>query len=375
MTNPIFAVAERAAEMRAAGVDVITLAAGEPDDSTSQHVVEAAIAAARKPATHHYGTTAGHPELRHAIASKASTSHRTQVDPYQVQVTVGAKHALHLALWAITEPGDEVLVLRPGWPGHAQSATSVGAQPVFVDTDEHFLTSVDSLQRARSTRSRALILANPANPTGAVHEPALLRDIATWCADNNIWLICDEIYNGFVYDGPLATALAVAPHAKSRIIVINGVSKLHAMTGWRVGWMIAPPAVIASAREQAARTITNVPLLTQFAALAAIQQGTRGAAEIYRPRRDAMVKHLNTIPGVRCAPVKGGMFAFPDVAGLIERRGWANATDCAEFLLNEAHVAIVSGEVFGSSRHIRINFTIAEARLHEAIKRIAAALT
>ena len=237
MTNPIFAVAERAAEMRAAGVDVITLAAGEPDDSTSQHAVEAAIAAARKPATHHYGITAGHPELRHAIASKASTSHRTQVDPYQVQVTVGAKHALHLALWAITEPGDEVLVLRPGWPGHAQSATSVGAQPVFIDTDEHFLTSVDSLQRARSTRSRALILANPANPTGAVHEPALLRDIATWCADNNIWLICDEIYDGFVYDGPLATALAVAPHAKSRIIVINGVSKLHAMTGWRVGWV------------------------------------------------------------------------------------------------------------------------------------------
>ncbi len=301
-TNPIFAMAERAEALRASGVDVITLAAGEPEAATAEHVVAAAVAAARTASTHHYGTAAGHPALRALIAAKASDTHHIDINTNDVQVTVGTKHALHLALRAVTRPGDEVLTVRPGWPGHREGIESVDARAVMVDTDHRFLIDTAALEAARTKHTRALILANPANPTGAVHAPDRLAGIAAWCLDNGVWLICDEIYDAFVYDATAVPALVVAPQAARRIIVVNGVSKAHAMTGWRVGWLFGPNEVVKGAREQLGRTITHVSQLTQIAALAALGDDATPsrAVDTYRRNRDMLVHHLNGIPGIGC---------------------------------------------------------------------------
>ena len=303
----------RAEALRASGVDVITLAAGEPEAATAEHVVAAAVAAARTASTHHYGTAAGHPALRALIAAKAADTHRIDINTNDVQVTVGTKHALHLALRAVTRPGDEVLTVRPGWPGHRECIESVDAHAVMVDTDDRFLIDTAALQAARTNHTRSLILANPANPTGAVHAPDRLASIAQWCLDNDVWLICDEIYDAFIYAGAAVPALAVAPQAASRIIVVNGVSKVHAMTGWRVGWLFGPNEIVSGAREQLGRTITHVPQLTQIAALAALGDDATPARAVdtYRRNRDMLVHHLNGIPGIDCPLPGGGMFAFP----------------------------------------------------------------
>jgi aspartate aminotransferase len=377
VTNPIFAMAARAAALRAAGADVITLAAGEPETATAAHVVAAAVAAVQDPATHHYGTAAGLPQLREHIAAQTSLTHQVPISPSDVQVTVGTKHALHLAMHAVTAPGDDVLVLRPGWPGHAECVQSIGANAVFVPTGPDFLVTPDALAAARTDRTRALILANPSNPTGAVHRPEQLAKLAQWCWDNDIWLICDEVYDAFVYDVPSSPALALAPHARSRIVVANGVSKVHAMTGWRVGWVIGPTEVVTSAREHVARTITHVPQLNQAAALAAVadQETPRLAAEQYRRGRDLLGEALNSIPGVECAVPDGGMFAFPRVADLIAAGQWSGTDELAQWLLEHAHVAVVPGTAFGSDDHLRISFAVDHERLGEAARRLASALS
>lgn len=376
-TNPIFAMAERAEALRASGVDVITLAAGEPEAATAEHVVAAAVAAARTASTHHYGTAAGHPALRALIAAKAADTHRIDINTNDVQVTVGTKHALHLALRAVTRPGDEVLTVRPGWPGHRECIESVDAHAVMVDTDDRFLIDTAALQAARTNHTRSLILANPANPTGAVHAPDRLASIAQWCLDNDVWLICDEIYDVFIYAGAAVPALAVAPQAASRIIVVNGVSKVHAMTGWRVGWLFGPNEIVSSAREQLGRTITHVPQLTQIAALAALGDDATPARAVdtYRRNRDMLVHHLNGIPGIDCPLPGGGMFAFPDVSGLLNREHWSDTADLADWLLTHAHVAVVAGHAFGSEHHLRLNFTLSPDRLNEAAHRLVSALT
>ena len=371
--NPIFAIGDRAAALRAAGVDVITLAAGEPERSPSDAVLDAAAAAIRHADTHHYGSAAGLAELRAEIAG--SYPHGT-VAAGGVQVAVGAKHALHLALGAVAGPRDDVLVVRPSWPGHVAGVEAIGANAVSVPAGPEGTVDVSELERARTPRVKALVIANPANPSGVVHPPQLVRELARWCRDHDIWFVSDEAYGGLVYDAEPRSTLETVADA-SRLIVVDGVSKLHAMTGWRVGWLIAPDPILAAARRQVSATITHVPVVTQHAALAAVRDrdSARRTADEYREARDALVDRLQTIPGVRCPRPAGGMFAFPDVSGLLRTGRWQGSAGLATWLLDEARVAVVPGGVFGAEDHLRVSFAVDHDRLVEAADRLVRALT
>ncbi|MCH1865301.1 aminotransferase class I/II-fold pyridoxal phosphate-dependent enzyme [Nocardioides sp. CFH 31398] len=371
--NPIFQIADRAAALRATGVDVITLAAGEPDLPTATHIVDAAVDAARDPRNHRYGPAGGLPALRSRIADDGHPDHITADN---VQVTVGTKHALHLALNALTSPRDDVLVLRPSWPGHLGAVDSVGATAVQVDVDQDGLASTTALEAARTPRTRAVVIANPSNPSGVLHERGLLADLAAWCVDHDIWLISDEVYGGLTFDTHRFSASNVVTDP-SRLIVVDGVSKVHAMTGWRVGWLIGPTHVVANARRQVSATITHVSTIPQHAALAALSTPTAVHAttiEGYRTARDLLVGRLNTIPGVECPTPAGGMFAFPDIRELLDDRHPSSAS-LASRLLEDAHVAVVPSEVFNAEGRLRISFAVAHERLSHAAERLVRALT
>ncbi|MFF7476856.1 aminotransferase class I/II-fold pyridoxal phosphate-dependent enzyme [Streptomyces sp. NPDC008092] len=374
--NPIFAVAARAEALRAQGADVITLAAGEPQAATSAVVVEAAVAAVRDPATHHYGTAQGDPDLRALVATVVAADTGLSWTAADVQIGLGAKHALFLATQALIDAGDEVLVAAPGWPGHAEVVVAAGGIPVPVATDEEFRFSVEALDRCRTPRTRALILSSPGNPTGAVHSESRLRQIADWADQHGIWVISDDIYRAFDYTGTYRSILRVAPQLRDRTVVVGGVSKEHAMTGWRVGWLAASPEVVASARLHVSRTITHVPTVNQRAAHAALgDTGTPAeAARDYQRRRALLVDALNGIDGIDCPLPDGGMFAFPDVSRLLRDRGWADSADLAAWLLDTVHLAVVPGEAFNAPGRIRVCFAVDDDTLITAVERLHTAL-
>ncbi|MDF3139867.1 MULTISPECIES: aminotransferase class I/II-fold pyridoxal phosphate-dependent enzyme [unclassified Streptomyces] len=374
--NPIFAVAAKAEALRAQGADIITLAAGEPQAATSAAVVEAAVAAVRDPATHHYGTAQGDPALRALVATALAGDTQLPWSEDDVQIALGAKHALFLATQALIDTGDEVLVAAPGWPGHAEVVTAAGGVPAQVATDDEFRVQAEALDRCRTPRTRAVILSSPGNPTGAVHPESHLRQIADWAERHGIWVVSDDIYRAFDYTGTYRSILSVSPQLRPRTVVVGGVSKEHAMTGWRVGWLAAPPEVIASARLHVSRTITHVPTVNQRAALAAL--GDTGtpveAARDYRRRRALLVDALNDIDGIDCPLPDGGMFAFPDVSRLLSDRGWTTSADLAAWLLDTAHLAVVPGEAFNAPGRIRVCFAVDDDTLITAIERLRTAL-
>jgi aspartate aminotransferase len=374
--NPIFAVAAKAEALRAQGADVITLAAGEPQAATSAVVVQAAVDAVRDPVTHHYGTAQGDPALRALVATALTGDTELAWSADDVQIALGAKHALFLALQALIDVGDEVLVAAPGWPGHAEVVTAAGGTPVPVPTDEGFRLSAEALDHCRTARTRAVILSSPANPTGAVHPESRLRQIAAWAHRHGIWVVSDDIYRAFDYTGTYRSILRVAPRLRRRTVVVGGVSKEHAMTGWRIGWLAAPPEIIASARLHVSRTITHVPTVNQRAALAAL--GDTGtpieAARDYRRRRTLLVEALNGIDGIDCPLPDGGMFAFPDVSGLLRERGLSSSAALAARLLDTAHLAVVPGEAFNAPGHVRVCFAVDDDTLTAAIERLRTAL-
>ncbi|MFI0446324.1 aminotransferase class I/II-fold pyridoxal phosphate-dependent enzyme [Actinomadura sp. 6N118] len=374
--NPIFAVAARAEALRAQGADVITLAAGEPQAATSAVVVEAAVTAVRDPATHHYGTAQGDPALRALVATNLADDTRLPWSANDVQITLGAKHALFLAGQALIDAGDEVLVAAPGWPGHAEVVTAARGTPVPVATDEEYRVSAEALDRCRTPRTRAVILSSPGNPTGAVHPASSLRQIADWAQRHGIWVVSDDIYRAFDYTGTHRSILQVAPHLCGHTVIVGGVSKEHAMTGWRVGWLAAPPQIIASARLHVSRTITHVPTVNQRAALAALGDTATPveAADDYRRRRALLVEALNRIDGVDCPLPDGGMFAFPDVSALLRDRGWASSADLAAWLLDTAHLAVVPSEAFNAPGRMRVCFAVDDHTLITAIDRLITAL-
>ncbi|MDX3582430.1 aminotransferase class I/II-fold pyridoxal phosphate-dependent enzyme [Streptomyces europaeiscabiei] len=375
--NPIFAVAARAEALRAQGADVISLAAGEPQAATSAVVVEAAVEAVRDPATHHYGPAQGDPALRALVATAVAGDTRLPWSADDVQIALGAKHALFLAVQALIDAGDEVLVAAPGWPGHAEVVTAAGGVAVPVATDEEFRLTAEALDRLRTARTRAVILSSPGNPTGAVHPESHLRQIADWAERHGIWVVSDDIYRAFDHTGTYRSILRVAPQLRGRTVVVGGVSKEHAMTGWRVGWLAAPPEIVASARLHVSRTITHVPTVNQRAALAAL--GDTGtpveAARDYRRRRALLVDALNGIDGIDCPLPDGGMFAFPDVNDLLRARGWTSSADLAAWLLDTARLAVVPGEAFNAPGRIRVCFAVDDDTLISAIDRLRTALT
>jgi aspartate aminotransferase len=376
------AVDAKAKALQAAGEHVIGFGAGEPDFPTPAHIVEAAVAACRDPANHHYTPTAGIPALREAIAAKTKRDSGLEVKAGQVLVTNGGKQAVANAFAVLCDPGDEVIVLAPYWTTYPESIALAGGTPVYVGSDETtgFRSSVDDLEEAWTPNTKALLFVSPSNPTGAVYPREEIEAIGRWAVAKGIWVITDEIYEHLTYDGVEHHSMPVlVPELAERCIVVNGVAKTYAMTGWRVGWLIGPGDAVAAATNIQSHETSNVSNVAQRAALAAVSGGLEDVAamrEAFDIRRRTIVKMLNEIDGVVCPEPEGAFYAFPSVKGLLGRslRGQrpASSAELAELCINEAKVAVVPGEAFGAPGFFRMSYAMADHDMVEGVSRLAA---
>jgi aspartate aminotransferase len=375
------AVDAKAKALRDAGEAVISFGAGEPDFPTPAHIVEAAVEACRDPRNHRYTPTAGLPELRQAIAAKTARDSGYAVEPAQVLVTNGGKHAVYNALTALLDPGDEVLLPAPYWTTYPEPIALAGATPVVVPTDETsgFRVTVDQLERARTDRTKALLFVSPSNPTGAVYPRGEVDEIGRWAADHGLWVLTDEIYEHLTFgDHEFTSMPAVVPELAERCVVLNGVAKTYAMTGWRVGWMIGPLDVVRAATNLQSHTTSNVGNVAQRAALAAVAGPLDAVAEMraaFERRATTAHKLLSGMPGVTCLEPQGAFYAFPNLAGLLgtdlSGRRAATTVELADILLDEAKVAVVPGEAFGAPGYARLSFALGDDDLGEGLGRIA----
>ena len=366
--------------LQASGEDVVGFGAGEPDFPTPAHIVEAAVRACRDPAAHKYTPVPGLPELREAVAAKTARDSGYAVEPAQVLITNGGKHAIYNAFAALLNPGDEVILPAPYWTTYPESIALAGGVPVVVPTDERsgFRASVEQLERARTPRTKVLLFVSPSNPTGAVYPRDEVEAVGQWAAAHGLWVMTDEIYEHLVYGGHTHHSLpVVVPDAAERCIVINGVAKTYAMTGWRVGWMIGPLEVVKAATNLQSHSTSNVSNVSQRAALAAVTGDLAAVAqmrEAFDRRRRRIHELLCGIPGVTCHEPEGAFYAFPSFAGVLGRelrgRRPAHTLELAEVLLDEAKVAIVPGEAFGAPGHARLSYALADDALVEGVTRI-----
>jgi len=374
------AIDTKAKAMRASGVAVIGYGAGEPDFPTPPEIVAAARQAVSDPRYHRYTPAAGLPELRAAIAEKTVRDSRFVVDPSQVVVTNGGKHAVYAGFQILVDPGDEVLLPAPYWVTYPEAIRLAGGIPVVVPSEaaSGYRVTVDQLEAVRTERTKMLVFVSPSNPTGAVYPEDEVRAIGVWASRHGIWVLTDEIYEHLTYGGATARSLpVVAPEAVERCLVVNGVAKTYAMTGWRVGWLIAPREVAAAAIRLQSHTTSNVSNVAQVAALTAVS-GTLDAVSEMRDafdrRRRTMHEMLNAIPGVVCPEPQGAFYAFPSVAGLLGRslRGRRAATtlDLAALLLDTIHIAVVPGEPFGAPGHLRLSYALGDVELIEGLARL-----
>jgi aspartate aminotransferase len=374
------AIDARAKALKAAGEDVIGFGAGEPDFPTPAHIVEAAEKACANPRFHHYTPTAGLPELRTAVADKTAHDLGMPVTASQVLVTNGAKQALYNTFATLCDPGDEVLFTSPFWVTYPESIRLAGGLPVPVQTDasEGFRATVEQLEAARTPRTKVLLFASPKNPTGTVYRREEVEAIGRWAADNDLWVVTDEIYQLLVYgDVEFTSIVARTPELAERSVVINGVSKTYSMTGWRVGWMVGPTDVITAATNLQSHATSNVDNVAQAAALAGLQ-GPMDAAEEMRlafdRRRKRIVELLCAIPGVSCVEPHGAFYAFPSFQGALGKelgpRRPTSTFDLAEVILEEARVAIVPGEAFGAPGYMRLSYALSDDDLEEGLNRI-----
>ena len=371
----------KAKALKAAGEDVIGFGAGEPDFPTPHRIVEAAVAACSEPRYHHYTPGPGLPELRAAIAAKTTRDSGLRVEPSQVLVTNGGKHALFEAFATLLDPGDEVLLPSPYWVTYPEAISLFGAEPVIVETDQStgFRVTVEQLEGAVTDRTKLLVFVSPSNPTGAVYPPEQVEAIGRWALDNGLWVVTDEIYEHLVYGDARFTSLpVVVPELADRCVVVNGVAKTYAMTGWRVGWLIGPPDVVTAAINLQSHATSNVGNVSQAAALAAVSGDLRDVAEMraaFDRRRRRLLELLRAIPGVTCAEPEGAFYAFPSVAGVLgqELRGQRPATSMAlaDLILEEAKVAIVPGEAFGAPGYARLSYALGDDDIVEGVTRIA----
>jgi aspartate/methionine/tyrosine aminotransferase len=374
------AVDAKAKALRAAGRPVIGFGAGEPDFPTPDYIVEAAAAACRDPRNHRYTPAAGLPELREAIAEKTARDSGYQVGPGQVVVTNGGKQAVYQAFACLLNPGDEVLLPAPYWTTYPEAIRLAGGVPVPVLTDETsgYLATVEQLEAARTARTTALLYCSPSNPSGAVYPPDQVEAIGRWAAETGIWVLTDEIYEHLVYGGARAVSMPVAvPELADRCVVLNGVAKTYAMTGWRVGWMIAPADVTKAAINLESHLTSNVCNVAQRAALAAVSGDLSAVASMraaFDRRRQTIVRMLAEIPGVTCPEPLGAFYAYPSVAGVLGRevagRRPASSAELAEVFLDEAEVAVVPGEAFGTEGYLRLSYALGDDDLVEGVTRL-----
>lgn len=369
----------RAKQLRAQGRPVITFGAGEPDFSTPPYIHEAAARAAADPENHRYTPPGGLPELKLAIAEKTSAGSGVEIDASQVVVTNGGKQAVYNALAGIVDPGDEVILPTPYWTTYPEAIRLVHGLPVevFAGSNRGYRVTVAQLEAARTERTKALIFTSPSNPTGAVYSRQEIAWIAEWARAHRIWVIADEIYEHFVYDE--AEFHSILPELPDQCIVVNGLAKAAAMTGWRIGWLVAPPELAQAVTNLQSHTTGNVSNLTQRAALAALRGGldfTEEMRSTFDRRRRLMVDGLSLIDGFRVPTPKGAFYAYPDVSQILGRRSVGGrvpetSLELAEILLQEADVAVVPGEAFGPSGFIRLSYALSDADLVEGVRRIA----
>jgi len=378
------AVDSRAKALKAAGRPVIGFGAGEPDFPTPDYIVEAAIAACREPRFHKYTPAGGLPELKSAIARKTLRDSGLAIDDAQVLVCNGGKHAVYEALATLLDPGDEVLLPAPYWTTYPEAIRLAGAEPVVVATDERsgYLASVEALEAARSERTKLLLLCSPSNPTGAVYPRAELEAIGRWALEHELWVLSDEIYEHLVYaDAEFHSVAALVPELSDKVVIVNGVAKTYAMTGWRVGWIIAAADVVKAATNLQSHATSNVSNVAQAAALAALNGDLEAVHEmraVFDRRRLMMVAMLSEIPGVICPEPKGAFYAYPSVKGLLgkEIRGRSpqSSAELAELILEQAEVAVVPGEAFGTPGYLRLSYALGDEELKEGVGRLAALL-
>ncbi|RYG69362.1 pyridoxal phosphate-dependent aminotransferase, partial [bacterium] len=359
---------------------VIGFGAGEPDFPTPTTIVDAAVAAAQDPANHRYTPAAGLPALREAIATKTLRDSGYAVRPQDVLVTNGGKQAVFQAFAAVVDPGDEVLLPAPYWTTYPEAIRLAGGEPVevFAGVDQGYLVTVEQLEAARTPRTKALLFCSPSNPTGAVYSPEQTAEIGRWALEHGIWVITDEIYEHLTYDHATFTPIQrVVPELVDTSIVLNGVAKTYAMTGWRVGWMIGPPDVIKAATNLQSHLTSNVANVSQRAAIAALN-GDLTAVEAMRTafdrRRRTMVEMLSEIDGVVIPAPQGAFYAYPSVEGVLGRtiRGVTPTTsaELAALILDEIEVAVVPGEAFGPSGFLRLSYALGDDDLVEGVSRI-----
>jgi len=373
------AVDAKAKALKAAGEDVIGFGAGEPDFPTPEHIVAAAVQACSDPRNHRYTPAAGLAELREAVAEKTARDSNYHVEPAQVMVTNGAKQAVYNAFAALLDPGDEVLVPAPYWVSYPEAIRLAGGVPVAVPTDEStgFRASVEALDAARTDRTKILLFVSPSNPTGAVYPPGEVEAVGRWAAATGLWVVTDEIYEHLVYGAATFSSLpALVPDLAERSVVINGVAKTFAMTGWRVGWMIGPADVIKAATNLQSHATSNVANVPQRAALAAVTGDMACVAamrEAFDRRRRRMHELLSAMPGVTCEEPEGAFYAFPSFDKVLAGGGVLGETtlDLAATVLERVKVALVPGEAFGAPGYCRLSYALGDAQLEEGLDRLA----
>ena len=374
------AVDAKAKALKAAGKPVIGFGAGEPDFPTPDYIVEAAVAACREPAMHRYTPAGGLPALKEAIVAKTARDSGLQITPANVLVTNGGKQAVYQAFAALLDPGDEVLLPAPYWTTYPEAIKLAGGVPVPVVADEQsgYLVSAAQLEAARTPRTKVLLFCSPSNPTGAVHPREQVEEIGRWAAEAGLWVLTDEIYEHLTYGGVTAPSMpVVVPELADRCIVVNGVAKTYAMTGWRVGWLVGPTDVVKAATNLQSHATSNVANVSQAAAIAALN-GDLAAVETMREafdrRRKTIVSMLREIPGVACPEPQGAFYVYPSVKGLLGRpiagRTAETSVELAEIILEEAEVAVVPGEAFGTPGYLRMSYALGDADLVEGVGRM-----
>jgi aspartate/methionine/tyrosine aminotransferase len=378
------AVDAKAKALVAAGRPVIGFGAGEPDFPTPQYIVEAAREACGEAKWHRYTPAGGLPVLKEAIAAKTLRDSGWQIGADQVLVTNGGKQALYNAFAALLDPGDEAILPAPYWTTYPESISLAGGTPVIVPTDETtgYRASVAQLEAARTDKTKMLVFVSPSNPTGAVYSPAEVEAIGRWALEHGLWVVTDEIYEHLVYgDAQFSSMPVLVPELADQCVVINGVAKTYAMTGWRVGWIAGPKDVVKAATNLQSHATSNVANVSQIAALAAVSGSLDAVEEMkvaFDRRRLLIVDMLGAIPGVECPMPEGAFYAYPSVKGVLGRtiRGTTpqTSTELAALILDEAEVAVVPGEAFGTPGYLRLSYATSDENITEGISRIAALL-
>jgi aspartate aminotransferase len=370
----------KAKALQAEGKAVVSFAAGEPDFPTPAHIVEAAVAAAKDPKNHRYTPAVGLPELREAIAIKTKADSGTEITASQVVVTNGGKQAVYQAFAVLLDPGDEVLLPSPYWTTYPEAIALAGGKSVevFAGSDQNYMVTVEQLEAARTPKTKALLLCSPSNPTGSVYSKEQIKAIGEWALANEIWVVSDEIYQNVIYDGKRAYSITeVVPEMKDLTIMVNGVAKSYAMTGWRLGWMAGPQDAMKAAANLQSHLSSNVNNIAQRAAIAALtgpQDEIKAMVDAFDRRRHLAVSELGKINGWLAPMPEGAFYVYSDVRGLLGK-SWGGkvintSLELCDYILDTAEVALVPGEAFGPSGYVRMSYALGDAQITEGIQRL-----